>query len=111
MYKRAKHDVGNADDCRGNVAPFLNAVGMQGVHHLASGVEVGCEVIHAEKSNGCEQADLTCAVDVGILLLFNRRGFVCQKNNYDEKYRWKITCCLPLFKIIYDWKAVSSVFS
>ena len=53
-----------------NIAVLLQAVGMQGAHHLAGGVEVRGEIVHAKQGHGCQQADLPGAVHVGMFLVF-----------------------------------------
>ena len=58
---------------------------MQGAHQLAGGVEIGGEIIYPKESQGCQQANLAGAVDCGVFLLFNRRGFECQEDDYNEQ--------------------------
>ena len=54
---------------------------MQGAHHLAGGVKVRCEIVHAKQGKRGKQANLTRAMDMSVFLFFIWRGFVSQKNN------------------------------
>ena len=63
---------------------FLQVVGMQGAHHLAGGIEIGCEIIHAKQRQGSQQADLPGAVDGSMLLLFDGSRFEGEKDDHNE---------------------------
>ncbi len=66
------------------IAVMLQPIRVQGVHHFAGGIEVGCEIIHAEKRHGGQQADLPGAVDVGIFLLLDRRNLEGKEEDDDQ---------------------------
>ena len=68
MYSSAEDDVGDGDHRHGDVPVLLQAVRMQRPHHLAGGVEVRGEVIHAEKRHRRQQPDLAGAMHLRILL-------------------------------------------
>ncbi len=54
---------------------------MQGAHHFAGGIEIGCEVIHTEQCQRSQQANLPCTVNMGILLFFTG----CEPDCNDDK--------------------------
>ena len=82
--QETKYSIGNGDDNDGDKGIFLQIIGMQGAHHLAGGIEIGGEIIHAKECQGSQQTDLTGTMDQGMFLLFDWRSFEGEENDHDK---------------------------